>query len=770
MARGDFLISCSKTDKAWAQWVSGVLEEQGYSTYIYIRDNNTANKNTKSKNTENAAGKNKTKLKEYLKYSRCFIQILSDQSINSPYAEFERTEVTNTMKQDVDYHFLPIFVSQCDDASPVSNDECLCLFGIDEYVAEKMLLSNVNDNRAAVLRRHFYPGVNSMKQSHPAFPGAPLNISLATEPEFSSDARHVSKSAEKQELSPNQEKDDKLDTKMKIAGLAQAIVGVILPLGTLITTGNIIPAIIVFLCFAIIILIWKYRKKIINMSYKAGMLLLGYRTRLIIISSVVALIGLGIFIYKMNITVHYYGNINEIYGLPVGIGSELSKQSRDSRVGYWKITDNALSRTIRLSYITEYKNIDLAAESISAFSLSLFQPSAMISYKYEIGAGNVKEVLSATHYRSDGKKLMQILYNSLNDLEISYFDYNDTPQLFHSTVHRLINIANKSLPISLKQEYNSAGLVARRTFKALESISIGSVYGELYEYDENYSLSELHYIGSGFNNNVSVMTNETGIATVKFEYSDNDLVSVSYYADQDMKIVAIGYNGAHIEKIRYDGNHNIDSIYFIDENSNNVYDKNGVHYYQYEMNNSNNMIVKESFYGIDGNPVYHKTDGCTSKEYDAAAKNFNIIYNDRQRLSLENLTPAPLLPAMADDNGIADVNQVPDQMDDSIPSASETVNTIDSLTSRYVTISHVLDNSGTVKKVVYLGADGKSILNEYQYAERRYMIKTKTLSMNLTMTAMETRLLVTRAMLPSSISTTISAPKYGKAIRMRKAS
>ncbi len=713
MARGDFLISCSKTDRDWARWVSGILEEQGYTTYIYIHNNKNSNLN-------------KTKLKDHLKYFPNFIPIISDESVSSPYWRLEQSEIVNRMKQDPDYHFLPVYVSKCDDSGTTGTEECLCLFGVDEHIAENMLLSAVNVNHAAA-RRPFYPGANSAKQPHPSFPGIAFSeTSLAVELEQNSSNAELEQNSSNAELEQkSNHAEDPLDHKIKLAGLAQTVSGLFLTLIALLTTGKIIPTVAVLIVVVLVILLIRQRKRLIRLANKARMLLVGYRTGLIIITAVISVIGLGIVIYNLNFTVRYYGDINEIYGLPEGIGSELTKQSRDNRVGYWKISDNALTRTIRLSYITGYQNIDLAAESISSFSLSFFHPSSLISYKYTIGDDKAKEVLSATHYRSDGKKLLDIAYSSRNDLTITYFDFNDTPQLFHSTIHRLINNAGKSLPYSMKQEYDSSGLVARRTLKALQSISIGSVYGEQYSYDDNYRLSELQYIGSDLNDNMSVIANEAGIATVKFEYSDNDMISVSYYADPDMNIAASGYNGAHKERIIYDGNHNIESIYFVDESGSNIYDNNGVHNYQYVQNSNNNMIVKETFFGIDGSPVYHKTDGCTSKEYDVTGKTFNIIYNDRQRLSLENLALSPQLPAKVNDNEIADMNPVPenidtDNIDTDSPSASEAANTIDSLTSRYVTISHVLDNSGTVIKVVYLGTDGKSILNEYHYAERRY--------------------------------------------------
>ncbi|MCL2118626.1 MAG: toll/interleukin-1 receptor domain-containing protein, partial [Planctomycetaceae bacterium] len=76
MEKRDFFISYNKADKAWVKWIAGVLEENGYSTYLQAWDIRPGDDFI-------------AKMNEFLENSMGYISVFSQDFKDSPYCQLE---------------------------------------------------------------------------------------------------------------------------------------------------------------------------------------------------------------------------------------------------------------------------------------------------------------------------------------------------------------------------------------------------------------------------------------------------------------------------------------------------------------------------------------------------------------------------------------------------------------------------------------------------------------------------------------------------------
>ena len=127
----DFFVSYNKTDKKWAKWVAGTLEERGYSVYLQAWDI--------------AAGDDFIeKMNLFLENSSNYIAILSNDFWKSKYCSKEFTTAFNShLKKEID-KFLSIRVDETALPALYSTTVYIDLFDIDEEQAVKKLMDAVN--------------------------------------------------------------------------------------------------------------------------------------------------------------------------------------------------------------------------------------------------------------------------------------------------------------------------------------------------------------------------------------------------------------------------------------------------------------------------------------------------------------------------------------------------------------------------------------------------------------------------------------------------
>jgi tetratricopeptide (TPR) repeat protein len=156
MEKRDFFISYNKEDKAWAKWIAGVLEEQGYSTYIQAWDIRPSDDFI-------------SKMNKFLECSRAFIPVLSENYIGSPYCEIECSAALDKRVSNAAYRFLPVRIADVATPDLIRTIVHTSIFDVDEVEAEKRLLHAV-DTKSIPRTRPPFP--STAAQPRAVFPGA----------------------------------------------------------------------------------------------------------------------------------------------------------------------------------------------------------------------------------------------------------------------------------------------------------------------------------------------------------------------------------------------------------------------------------------------------------------------------------------------------------------------------------------------------------------------------------------------------------------------
>ena len=140
----DFFISYNKADKQWAKWVAGVLEENGYSTWVQAWDFRPGDNFVLD-------------MQKALADAERFIAILSQDYLESLYCQAEWASAFTKDPNSEKRLFIPVRVADVEPEGLFSAIIYIDLFGKDEETAEKLLLNGV-DAKEIPRNRPSFPG------------------------------------------------------------------------------------------------------------------------------------------------------------------------------------------------------------------------------------------------------------------------------------------------------------------------------------------------------------------------------------------------------------------------------------------------------------------------------------------------------------------------------------------------------------------------------------------------------------------------------------
>src|SRR3569833_2924895 len=131
----DFFISYTSKDKAWAEWIAYVLEEERYSTVVQAWDFRPGS-NFVHEMQEAARKASRT------------IMVLSPDYMKSQFAQPEWAAAFAHDPQGLKRKLVPVIVRQCEPDGLLGQIEHISLVGLDKAEARKQLLAGVRADRA----------------------------------------------------------------------------------------------------------------------------------------------------------------------------------------------------------------------------------------------------------------------------------------------------------------------------------------------------------------------------------------------------------------------------------------------------------------------------------------------------------------------------------------------------------------------------------------------------------------------------------------------
>lgn len=145
----DFSISFNNNDERWAEWVVAQLEEAGCSTVIQARD-------------FRPDGDFVMEMQKAATEARWTIVVLSDNYLNTEYAQREWGSVVAFDPQGKERALIPIRIAKCRPKGLLGDRICVDLVGLSEDEARQTLLDSLIERATPVLTRKF-PGSEEAK-------------------------------------------------------------------------------------------------------------------------------------------------------------------------------------------------------------------------------------------------------------------------------------------------------------------------------------------------------------------------------------------------------------------------------------------------------------------------------------------------------------------------------------------------------------------------------------------------------------------------------
>lgn len=170
MDNKDFFVSYNKTDKDWAKWIAGTLEENGYTVYLQAWDIVPGDDFIKRMN-------------DFLEHSKNYIPILSTTFWDSDYCKKEFQTAFNAHLNNDIKKFLPIRVEDVSLDALYKTTIYIDLFDVEESKAMNILLNGVG-HTVNPRNKGRFPGsaITVMNKNNtvvvsykPTFPGLTLN-------------------------------------------------------------------------------------------------------------------------------------------------------------------------------------------------------------------------------------------------------------------------------------------------------------------------------------------------------------------------------------------------------------------------------------------------------------------------------------------------------------------------------------------------------------------------------------------------------------------
>ncbi len=161
----DFFISYTSADKAWAEWIGFVLEEEGFTVAVQAWDFRPGS-NFVLEMQKAASEADRT------------ILVLSPDYLTSQFASSEWASAFAQDPQGLDKKLLPIIVRDCQPGGLLRPVVHINLIGVGEAAARDRLTQGVSAKRAKPSQRPAYPGTRKPPVQK-VYPGA---LSLSARP------------------------------------------------------------------------------------------------------------------------------------------------------------------------------------------------------------------------------------------------------------------------------------------------------------------------------------------------------------------------------------------------------------------------------------------------------------------------------------------------------------------------------------------------------------------------------------------------------------
>jgi hypothetical protein len=156
-AMADFFISYTSADRAWAEWIGYVLEEEGFTVTIQAWDFQPGSNFV-------------VEMQKAATEAERTIMVLSPDYLKSQFGSAEWAAAFAEDPEGLARKLLPIMVRQCSPTGLLRPLVHISLVGEEDTAARQLILDGVNAKRAKPARRPAFPG-GATKPLPKAFPG-----------------------------------------------------------------------------------------------------------------------------------------------------------------------------------------------------------------------------------------------------------------------------------------------------------------------------------------------------------------------------------------------------------------------------------------------------------------------------------------------------------------------------------------------------------------------------------------------------------------------
>jgi hypothetical protein len=164
----DFFVSYTSVDKAWAEWIGYVLEEEGFTVVIQAWDFRPGS-NFVLEMQRAATEADRT------------IMVLSPDYLKSQFASPEWAAAFAHDPQGLKRKLVPIMVWHCQPSGLLRSVVHISLVGEDQNAARRLLLEGINSKRAKPTQRPSFPGSATQRPTK-SFPGLAKSGSTSPAP------------------------------------------------------------------------------------------------------------------------------------------------------------------------------------------------------------------------------------------------------------------------------------------------------------------------------------------------------------------------------------------------------------------------------------------------------------------------------------------------------------------------------------------------------------------------------------------------------------
>jgi hypothetical protein len=409
-------------------------------------------------------------------------------------------------------------------------------------------------------------------------------------------------------------------------------------------------------------------------------------------------------LYSLSNVRDYYVAVNEVFGLPQGVGEKLSESDRNGLAEYWEISENILNNSYTLSFITKSGTVELLNANSTLYAMDYFQKPAKVVYNYIKGKNAHKTVTTVKYQTTGGLTLIELDYTDAENASIRTFEGSENTKLLNTRLYMVVNSDYRALaPISkMHVTYDSDEL--HPTFGLPKTRTIDGS-SEEYAYNADKLVGFIYSL----DDNGNVAPDNTGVAVVKLTYNPFGKVKeIMYYSDKNEGNATRGINSTTAEFYEYDRKSQaLLSRSFLSES-----DSLGVSRYQYAYL-SDTTIQSEKYYSEDNNNIYVGAFRGAYREYswDKQKRSFSVTAGAENELSdsVWGLSPDEIYAFAGLSSNVQDV--IPVHPDDGYSSSMDDKSMSDvSVTGiKAVITNYQLDTFYRITKESYSSADGAPI-------------------------------------------------------------